>query len=132
MDQWFTDGRVTTIRCDLQRFESVRNAAKALNETVLKTGYALINAGIVAMPDEATEDSFDTQMQTNHLSHFLLTREVTKRSKMQKFMANLASSITPVWLVMQCKRSRRSTWRPTKNLGGNGASMMLNGARWVR
>lgn len=30
------------------------------------------NAGIMARPDEATVDGYDTQMQTNHLSHFLL------------------------------------------------------------
>lgn len=31
---------------------------------------------IMATPDEATVDGYDTQMQTNHLSHFLLTAEL--------------------------------------------------------
>jgi NAD(P)-dependent dehydrogenase (short-subunit alcohol dehydrogenase family) len=30
----------------------------------------------MATPDEATVDGYDTQMQTNHLSHFLLTAEL--------------------------------------------------------
>merc|ERR1712136_297759 len=30
------------------------------------------NAGVMAVPDTRTGDGFETQMQTNHLSHFLL------------------------------------------------------------
>lgn len=30
----------------------------------------------MAVPDEITADGFDKQMQTNHLAHFLLTREL--------------------------------------------------------
>ena len=34
------------------------------------------NAGVMALKDRATADGFDVQMQTNHLSHFLLTKEL--------------------------------------------------------
>ena len=34
------------------------------------------NAGVMTGEDEATVDGCDTQMQTNHLSHFWLTAEV--------------------------------------------------------
>ena len=30
----------------------------------------------MAFPDVATKDGYDVQMQTNHLSHFLLTRSL--------------------------------------------------------
>ena len=67
-------GQISTIECDLQSFTSVRTACEKLQEVCKEDGvYALINnAGIMAMADEATEDGFDTQMQTNHLSHFLV------------------------------------------------------------
>ena len=73
----YPDADVQTIECDLQSFASVQSAADKL-QVLYKDGiYALINnAGIMAMPDAATVDGFDTQMQTNHLSHFLLTREL--------------------------------------------------------
>lgn len=48
-----------------------------LNLPLWQAKYTMIyclcnNAGIMARPDEATVDGYDTQMQTNHLSHFLL------------------------------------------------------------
>jgi len=70
------DGKFVTVACDLQDFESVRKAAKEV-----KSKYSMIyclanNAGIMAAEDKATTDGYDIQMQTNHLSHFLLTAEL--------------------------------------------------------
>eukprot|EP00892_Ulva_mutabilis_P004931 jgi/Ulvmu1/280/UM001_0284.1 len=67
-------GRVTEVSCDLQSFEAVRAAgAEVLSVLEGKGLDALVcNAGVMAMPDKATVDGYDVQMQTNHLSHFLL------------------------------------------------------------
>lgn len=73
-------GRFVPIECDLQSFASVRKAASAIqtNELCSSNGIYCVcwNAGIMGTPDRATEDGFDEQMQTNHLSHFLLTAEL--------------------------------------------------------
>jgi NAD(P)-dependent dehydrogenase (short-subunit alcohol dehydrogenase family) len=65
------------IACDLMSFDSVRKAGAELRKE-LDGGLDVLcnNAGIMAVKDEATVDGCDTQMQTNHLSHFLLTAEV--------------------------------------------------------
>lgn len=65
---------VVPVACDLQRFDSVRDAAAQLAE-LLPDGLDVLcnNAGVMGLPDEATPDGCDVQMQTNHLSHFLLT-----------------------------------------------------------
>ena len=78
MGERHKDGRVRTIECDLQSFASVRLAVQTITDDCADGGlYGLLNnAGIMAMPDEATADGFDTQMQTNHLSHFLLTQSL--------------------------------------------------------
>jgi NAD(P)-dependent dehydrogenase (short-subunit alcohol dehydrogenase family) len=70
------DGKFVAIECDLQSFDSVRSAIKKIKSKYDKIYCLSNNAGIMATPDEATEDGFDTQMQTNHLSHFLLTAEL--------------------------------------------------------
>ena len=64
------------IDCDLQSFDSVRKAISEIKSKYTKIYCLANNAGIMATPDEATVDGYDTQMQTNHLSHFLLTAEL--------------------------------------------------------
>ncbi|WNM28774.1 SDR family NAD(P)-dependent oxidoreductase [Demequina capsici] len=62
------------IPCDLQSFASVAEAGAALIAAA-PDGLDVLcnNAGVMGLPDTATGDGFDIQMQTNHLSHFLLT-----------------------------------------------------------
>lgn len=68
-------GSVEQVDCDLQDFASVRGAAEALITKTSATGLhgLLNNAGVMALAAKATKDSYEIQMQTNHLSHFLLT-----------------------------------------------------------
>lgn len=64
------------IVCDLQDFESVRAAAQAVAAHTDTLDILCNNAGVMALPDRATADGHDVQMQTNVISHFLLTREL--------------------------------------------------------
>lgn len=68
-------GTATHIDCDLQDYASVRFAASQVKNAVQAKGLhcLLNNAGVMALPEQATKDNYDVQMQTNHLSHFLLT-----------------------------------------------------------
>ncbi|WP_226531852.1 SDR family NAD(P)-dependent oxidoreductase [Microbacterium paraoxydans] len=64
----------TQVDCDLQSFASVRSAAPVVLDAA-PSGIDVLcnNAGVMGLPDRATVDGCDVQMQTNHLSHFLLT-----------------------------------------------------------
>jgi len=136
MKDTFPDGHVTTIECDLQSFASVRRAAQQLNEACAQEGlYGLINnAGIMAMPDEATEDGFDTQMQTNHLSHFLLTREVFGLLEKAAERHGDARIVNHSSMARKTVKHLEPKYLEAQGgqLGGDGASMWFGGARWVR
>ena len=69
-------GDFVAITCDLQDFESVRAAARTVSEQVDTLDVLCNNAGVMALPDQATPDGYDVQVQTNCISHFLLTREL--------------------------------------------------------
>lgn len=71
-------GEAALVPCDLTSFGSTRAAGATLRQTYADTGIDVLcnNAGIMGMPDTATMDGFDVQMQANHLSHFLLTHAV--------------------------------------------------------
>ena len=72
------DGKFVPIDCDLQDFNSVRSAVKDIKSKGYNEIYCLANnAGIMAVDDTITKtDKCEVQMQTNHLSHFLLTKEL--------------------------------------------------------
>ena len=65
----------SAIPCDLTSFKSVHAAGEKLQAEFRESGIDVLcnNAGIMGFGDKATEDGCDIQMQTNHLSHFLLT-----------------------------------------------------------
>ena len=69
------NGNFHRVDCDLQSFDSVKTAFPKINE-ICSDGLDVLcnNAGVMALKDKATIDGFDVQMQTNHLSHFLLTK----------------------------------------------------------
>eukprot|EP00013_Stygamoeba_regulata_P024446 CAMPEP_0177647946 /NCGR_PEP_ID=MMETSP0447-20121125/10567_1 /TAXON_ID=0 /ORGANISM="Stygamoeba regulata, Strain BSH-02190019" /LENGTH=336 /DNA_ID=CAMNT_0019150557 /DNA_START=128 /DNA_END=1138 /DNA_ORIENTATION=+ len=69
---------VRHVSCDLQSFASVRKAAESLQSLCADSGIDVLcnNAGVMGLPNVATQDGYDVQMQTNHLSHFLLTLSV--------------------------------------------------------
>ncbi|MFT5358684.1 MAG: NAD(P)-dependent dehydrogenase (short-subunit alcohol dehydrogenase family) [Polyangiales bacterium] len=69
-------GTFTQVSCDLQHFAAVRKAAQFINMKHGKLDILCNNAGVMALADEATKDGYDVQMQTNCLSHFLLTKKL--------------------------------------------------------
>jgi NAD(P)-dependent dehydrogenase (short-subunit alcohol dehydrogenase family) len=70
------DATFDLVDCDLQDFASVRAAAGTIRGRYDRLDVLCNNAGVMALPDQATRDGYDVQMQTNCLSHFLLTREL--------------------------------------------------------
>lgn len=70
------DGVFEAITCDLQDFESVQSAAAAVLSKTDKLDVLCNNAGVMALPQRVTKDGYDVQMQTNCISHFMLTREL--------------------------------------------------------
>ncbi|MFK7904215.1 MAG: SDR family NAD(P)-dependent oxidoreductase, partial [Chitinophagales bacterium] len=70
------NGKFDAITCDLQSFKSVQNAVNSIKNKYEVVDVLVNNAGVMALKDQATEDGYDVQMQTNVLSHFLITKEL--------------------------------------------------------
>ncbi|MBV9945969.1 MAG: SDR family NAD(P)-dependent oxidoreductase [Myxococcales bacterium] len=70
-------GRLTVMALDLSDLSSVRAFAAASGEGCLDL--LVNNAGIMAPPLSLTAQGFESQMGTNHVGHFLLTRLLERR-----------------------------------------------------
>ena len=70
----FPQANLTFIPLDNNSFQSVRDFAKMFHEQFKRLDLLLNNAGIMGKPWTITNDGYDIQLQTNHLSHFLLTK----------------------------------------------------------
>lgn len=126
------EGKLFTITCDLQVFESVRNAIAEIKSTYDVIDVLCNNAGVMALKDQATKDGYDIQMQTNCLSHFLLTKELfplLKNSRASRVvnhssMARLGEPLDMKYFGKNCG-----------NLGGDGTdeeNSSFSGPRWQR
>jgi NAD(P)-dependent dehydrogenase (short-subunit alcohol dehydrogenase family) len=130
-------GTATSIPCDLGSLSSVRSAIAEVNKICGETGVDVLcnNAGVMALEDKATGDGYDVQMQTNHLSHFLLTKELFP------LLEKAAELRGEARIVQHSSGARKFPSNPLDakylgknggNLGGDGASMLFGGARWKR
>jgi NAD(P)-dependent dehydrogenase (short-subunit alcohol dehydrogenase family) len=70
--------KVKPLALNLLSFADVRKAAETVNSwtDVPHIDVLVNNAGIMAVPYRQSEDGFESQFQTNHLSHFLFTNLV--------------------------------------------------------
>jgi len=124
---------VETVPCDLQDFESVKAAVAMIKGKYDAIDVLCNNAGVMAIEDKATKDGYDVQMQTNHLSHFLITKELfplIQRASELRGEARIVnhSSMARHGAPLDAKYLGKNGG----NLGGNGNSMFFNGGKWQR
>ena len=131
------------VECDLQSFESVKKAAETVIDKC-KDGLDVLcnNAGVMALKDQATIDGFDIQMQTNHLSHFLLTKKLfpsLQKAEQKRGDARIVNH-TSISRFGAKKLESKYFEKKGGSLGGDGSKtlnnillgMMLVNARWYR
>ena len=120
------------IDCDLQNFESVRAAAATISTKYDVVDVLVNNAGVMALKDGATGDGYDVQMQTNVISHFLLTKELfplLKKSEQARIVNH--SSMARLGGPLDIKYFEAKGG----NLGGDGTeeeNSSFKGPRWER
>jgi NAD(P)-dependent dehydrogenase (short-subunit alcohol dehydrogenase family) len=120
------------IDCDLQRLESVQEAINTIKNKYDVLDVLINNAGVMALKDQATTDGYDIQMQTNVISHFLITKELfslLKKSKESRIVNH--SSMARLGGPLEMKYFEKNGG----NLGGDEAedeTPGFRGPRWER
>jgi NAD(P)-dependent dehydrogenase (short-subunit alcohol dehydrogenase family) len=126
------DADFDSIECDLQNFASVEDAIAWIKSHYDVVDVLVNNAGVMALEDYATKDGYDVQMQTNVLSHFLLTKELfplIKKSDDGRIVNH--SSMARLGGPLKSEYFGKNGG----NLGGNGTeeeNAQFQGARWER
>jgi NAD(P)-dependent dehydrogenase (short-subunit alcohol dehydrogenase family) len=126
---------VEQISCDLQDFASVREAASQIKKKYNAIDVLCLNAGIMAFEDKATKDGYDVQMQTNHLSHFLLTKELyplLKKAKELRGEARVVSHTSMSRTNPANMLDRKYLEKNGGNLGGDKDGWAMKGPKWDR
>ncbi|CAM9295739.1 unnamed protein product [Chrysoparadoxa australica] len=129
--------KVVQIDCDLMDLEAVAAAAAEIKTKYGAKGVDVLvnNAGIMAMPDKRTKDGFDTQMQTNHISHFLLTKELMpllEKAAAKNGSARVVNHSSIASLGKAPLEAKYFEKSEEGTLGGNKVSMGFQGPPWDR
>ncbi|MCB2222045.1 MAG: SDR family NAD(P)-dependent oxidoreductase [Bacteroidetes bacterium] len=125
-------GKFIAIECDLQDLNSVRNAMQIIKSKYQVIDVLVNNAGVMALKDQATIDGYDVQMQTNCISHFLITKELfplLKKSDEARIVNHTSMARLGSPLEMKYFEKKGG------NLGGNGTeeeNQNFQGPRWER
>ncbi len=132
LKQEVPEGSFVAIACDLQDFASVRAANQKIKSSHDRLDVLCNNAGVMALKDYATKDGYDVQIQTNCMSHFLLTKGLFSllsksddgRVVNHSSMARTGDPLAPEYFG-----------KNGGDLGGDGTeeeNMSFSGPRWQR
>jgi NAD(P)-dependent dehydrogenase (short-subunit alcohol dehydrogenase family) len=88
------EGQIDFEPLDLSSLRSIESFAKAVSAAEPRLDLLCNNAGVMMPPYGQTEDGFETQIGTNHLGHFALTREL-QRQLDQTDLPGLAAAAHP-------------------------------------
>jgi NAD(P)-dependent dehydrogenase (short-subunit alcohol dehydrogenase family) len=89
----------------------------------------------MGLPDVATKDGYDVQMQTNHLSHFLLTEELyplLQRAKELRGEARVVNHTSEARRVPAVPARPESYGKEGGKLGGDRNGIFFGGPRFDR
>jgi NAD(P)-dependent dehydrogenase (short-subunit alcohol dehydrogenase family) len=75
------DAKIVWLHLDLQDLKQVVQAANEFKQQESKLDILINNAGIMAPPFSLTKDGIETQFGTNHVGHYLFTRELISTLK---------------------------------------------------
>jgi len=126
------NGTFDDIECDLQSFDSVRKAMEKIQSKYKVIDVLVNNAGVMALKDQATPDGYDIQMQTNVISHFLITKELfplLRKSKQARIVNHSSMARLGPPLDSRFFEAKGGA------MGGNGTeedNRSFRGPRWAR
>jgi len=130
--EYLPEGKFDPIDCDLQSFESVLSAMETIRSKYAVVDVLVNNAGVMALKDQTTKDGYDVQMQTNVISHFLITRELfplLRKSEEARIVNHTSMARLGGPLVVDYFEKNGG------NLGGDGTeeeNLSFQGPRWER
>jgi NAD(P)-dependent dehydrogenase (short-subunit alcohol dehydrogenase family) len=125
-------GKFESIVCDLQDFASVRQAIQTIKSKYEVLDVLVNNAGVMGLKDNPTVDGYDVQMQTNVISHFLLTKDLfplLKKSEQARIVNHSSMARLGPPLEAQYFEAKGG------DLGGDGTeeqNKSFKGPRWWR
>ena len=130
--EYVPEGKFDPIDCDLQSFESVLSAMETIRSKYSVVDVLVNNAGVMALKDQSTKDGYDVQMQTNVISHFLITKELfplLQKSEEARIVNHSSMARLGGPLLIDYFEKNGG------NLGGNGTeeeNLSFQGPRWER
>src|SRR6266498_2184287 len=70
------NAKITFLPVDLTSFESIHKATSSFKASSPRLDLLVLNAGIMAVPNGKTASGHEIQLGTNHIGHFLLTKQL--------------------------------------------------------
>ncbi|MEM1066063.1 MAG: SDR family NAD(P)-dependent oxidoreductase [Pseudomonadota bacterium] len=87
-----TGREVAAEALELGSFKSIRSFADRIRATGAEFDIVINNAGVMACPEDKTEDGFEMQFGSNHLGHFLMTALIAPQIRSGGRVVALSSS----------------------------------------